>query len=85
MPPAPIQSIPTWHKPLIPDKSWLQVLINNPPGLSCDIAWKRSCPGAVAQMEGGMDLTSPSGTPVYALADGLVVGAGYFYHPDGTQ
>lgn len=30
--------------------------------------------------EGGVDLPSPAGTPVYALADGPLVGAGYFWH-----
>jgi hypothetical protein len=31
-------------------------------------------------LEGGMDLISPGGTPVYALASGQVIGAGYFCH-----
>ncbi len=31
-----------------------------------------------------MDLSSAPGTPVYALADGAVVGAGYFWHPNGN-
>lgn len=30
--------------------------------------------------EGGVDLSSPGGTPVYALADGPIQGAGYFWH-----
>lgn len=32
----------------------------------------------IAQLEGGVDLTSPEGTPVYALADGPLLGAGNF-------
>lgn len=32
-----------------------------------------NCPG-----EGGVDLTSPTGTPIYALADGTITGAGYW-------
>ncbi len=31
-----------------------------------------------AEAEGGVDLTSPQGTPVYALADGPLIGAGTF-------
>jgi hypothetical protein len=31
-------------------------------------------------LEGGVDLPSPGGTPVYALADGPIVGAGNFWH-----
>lgn len=31
-------------------------------------------------MEGGVDMGSPGGTPVYALADGEIVGAGTFWH-----
>lgn len=31
-------------------------------------------------MEGGVDLASPGGTPVYALADGPIIGAGNFWH-----
>lgn len=33
-----------------------------------------------AQMEGGVDLTSPGGTPIYALATGPLIGAGNFWH-----
>ncbi len=32
----------------------------------------------IAALEGGVDLTSPPGTPVYALADGPLLGAGNF-------
>lgn len=31
-------------------------------------------------LEGGVDLGSPGGTPVYALADGPIIGAGDFWH-----
>ncbi len=34
--------------------------------------------------EGGVDLTSPGGTPVYALASGQVIGAGTFVHSNGN-
>jgi hypothetical protein len=33
-----------------------------------------------ADNEGGVDLASPGGTPVYALADGEIIGAGNFWH-----
>lgn len=33
-----------------------------------------------ANMEGGVDLASPGGTPVYAIADGPIIGAGPFWH-----
>ena len=38
-------------------------------------------------MEGGVDLGSAAGTPVYALADGVIIGAGNFWHnpPNVTQ
>ena len=44
----------------------------------------RWLPGGPARMEGGVDLTSPGGTPVYALASGQVVGAGNFWHGGGS-
>jgi len=31
-------------------------------------------------LEGGVDLSTPGGTPVYALADGPIIGAGLFWH-----
>ncbi len=34
--------------------------------------------------EGGIDIGLPAGTPVTALCSGEIVGAGNFYHPDGT-
>jgi hypothetical protein len=34
------------------------------------------------RLEGGVDLASAGGTPVYALATGPIVGAGYFCHPN---
>src|ERR1700738_2139002 len=33
-----------------------------------------------ANMEGGVDVGSPGGTPVYAIADGEIIGAGNFWH-----
>lgn len=33
-----------------------------------------------SKMEGGVDLTSPGGTPVYALESGYLQGAGNFWH-----
>ena len=68
----------------VQDNTWLQVLINNPPHQPCSIVWKRSCPGAKTANEGGMDLDSPNGTKVYSLGDGVVIGAGYFYHADNS-
>jgi hypothetical protein len=67
-----------------PDNGWLQILLNHPPHQPCSIVWRRTCPGAKTAFEGGMDLASPNGTKVYALADGVVVGAGYFWHPNGN-
>lgn len=67
-----------------PDNTWLQSLINMPAHQPCSIIWRRTCPGAKNANEGGMDLPSPKGTKVYALASGTVVGAGYFWHADGT-
>ncbi|SRR5260221_131911 len=64
------------------DKSWLQIIINNSGPLSCTQAWHRSCPGGAAAFEGGIDLSAPNGTPVTALADGQVIGAGTFVHKD---
>ncbi len=36
------------------------------------------------QNEGGVDLTSPGGTPIYALATGPIIGAGTFTHSNGN-
>lgn len=68
----------------IPDNSWLQALINQPPHQPCSIIRRRTCPGAKNDNEGGIDLPSPGGTKVFALASGTVVGAGYFWHPNGA-
>lgn len=35
-------------------------------------------------LEGGVDLTSPGGTQVFALGSGTIVGLGYFCHPGGN-
>jgi len=37
-----------------------------------------------ANMEGGVDLASPGGTPVYALATGPIMGVGNFWHGGGS-
>lgn len=66
------------------DNSWLQILINLPPEQPCNIVWRRSCPNAKAAKEGGMDLSSPVGTPVYSLGTGQVIGAGYFWFDPGA-
>jgi hypothetical protein len=34
--------------------------------------------GSVTPGEGGVDVGTPNGTPVYAIADGMVVGSGYW-------
>ena len=57
---------------------WLLSTIDNPNN------WGRWKPGAPALNEGGVDLTLPHGTPIYALADGKLVGAGTFTHADGS-
>lgn len=67
----------------VKDSSWLQDLLNMPPHQPCSVIWRRSCPGAKNALEGGMDLDSPAGTKVYSLGDGQVIGAGYFWHPNG--
>lgn len=68
----------------VQDSSWLQKLLNLPPHQPCSVIWRRSCPGAKNALEGGMDLVSPAGTNVYSLGDGQVIGAGYFWHPNGN-
>jgi len=67
------------------DTTWLRILTTLPPHQPCNIVWRRTCPGGKAAFEGGMDLTSPNGTKVYALSDGEVRGAGYFVHPNGND
>lgn len=57
---------------------WLLSTIDNPNN------WGRWKPGAAAANEGGVDLTLPHGTPIYALASGTLVGAGTFTHADGS-
>lgn len=57
---------------------WLLSTIDNPNN------WGRWIPGAAAANEGGVDLTLPHGTPIYALASGTLVGAGTFTHADGS-
>lgn len=66
------------------DSTWLQQLINLPPNQPCSVIWRRSCPGAKSANEGGIDLDSPNGTKVFALGDGTVIGAGYFWHSDNS-
>lgn len=57
---------------------WLLSTIDNPNN------WGRWKPGAAAANEGGVDLTLPHGTPIYALADGKLEGFGSFTHADGS-
>ncbi len=55
-------------------------------------ALMNSAPGSIARRfptfwndgEGGIDFGAPQGTPVIALADGRVVGAGYFCNASGS-
>jgi hypothetical protein len=77
--PGPPANTPAQHP-----GDWLAYLNYLPPNQSCDVIWRRSCPGAKAAKEGGMDLSSPAGTPVYALGAGQVIGAGYFWFTDGS-
>lgn len=65
--------IPTFIKDL---GAW----INNPS------IWMygRWLPGGPSRNEGGVDLGSTGGTPVYALADGVIMGAGNFWHSPGN-
>jgi hypothetical protein len=57
---------------------WLLKSINDPGN------WGRWRPGASAANEGGVDLTLPHGTPIYALGDGPLEGWGTFTHADGS-
>lgn len=59
---------PAWLKDM---QAWL-----DNPNVSMYGRWNQPS----SAMEGGVDLTSPGGTPIYALADGVVVGAGNFWH-----
>ena len=60
--------VPTWLKDM-------QAYFANP-NVSMYGRWNQPA----SKMEGGVDLTSPGGTPVYALGDGTIVGAGNFWH-----
>ena len=57
---------------------WLLNTIDDPGN------WGRWIPQAKAANEGGVDLTLPHGTPIYALGDGKIVGVGTFTHQDGS-
>lgn len=59
--------------------AWLQGICDwvHNPTIPCDQQWVRSCPGAPGLAEGGVDLISPVGTPVYALATGPLIGYGW--------
>lgn len=52
---------------------WMDGLMNSAPG-----SINRRFPKYWSDGEGGIDFSVPAGTPVTALADGVVVGAGYF-------
>ncbi len=59
---------PTWLKDM---QAWL-----DNPNVGMYGRWNQPS----SAMEGGVDLTSAGGTPIYALADGTIVGAGNFWH-----
>lgn len=68
--------VPTFMKDMLP-------YIQNPNVGGMYGMWDSPTPGlhpdgSVTPGEGGVDLTSPIGTPVYALASGPIVGAGYW-------
>ena len=65
---------PLWLKDII---AWL-----NNPNTPMYGRWNHPPPAGNpnAAGEGGVDITSPGGTPVYALAAGPIEGAGYFWH-----
>lgn len=66
--------------------SYLQPMvgyINDPTGSYAQSMYGRWDVPA-ANMEGGVDLASPGGTPVYALATGPIVGVGNFWHGGGS-
>lgn len=57
--------------------------LNNPKVSGMYGMWNSPTPGlhangSITPGEGGVDLNAPIGTPVYALADGVIVGAGYW-------
>lgn len=65
--------------------AWLKQMGDyaNNPNTSMYGMWNSPTPGlhpngSVTPGEGGVDLPSPTGTPVFALGDGPIVGAGYW-------
>lgn len=72
-------TLPTWQPSYLKD---LLAWISNP-SVSMYGMWDSPTPGlhadgSVTPGEGGVDLDAPVGTPVFALATGPVVGAGYW-------
>src|SRR6185312_2831502 len=62
----------------LPLFNWLISTIDDPNN------WGRWLAGAPAANEGGVDLTEPHGTPIYALGTGPLEGWGTFTHADGS-